>query len=267
MRRLLVIATATVTLSLGAWSKPDVAEAIYFGTCNLGPTHVYKNWTTMQKLVTSASISGALGDVDLRTLGPCTANGSVGDESFVPITVQRYNTGGPDLVQIGYSRCSVPGGCNGIPSDGKQHFWYTQSDTGGGLAYLADGWYKAPVVGHRYRLKVEATTHSGDSVWQYCIKDLTLAEGYVCHFEPRTWTNGVFAWWGTEVTNDRSQNGTRAVDPDLNLEGQYKLSGSWFIRSGADNDCITATEYFYPTYYACLVTNGDKQLWSYTFDH
>ncbi|HET7181934.1 MAG TPA: hypothetical protein VFI15_06850 [Candidatus Limnocylindrales bacterium] len=222
----------------------------------------------MQKVVSTATISGALGDVDVRALAPCTLNGSIGDISFVLISLQKINfPGEPTIVQIGYARCSYSGGCHDIPSDGKQHFVFTQSDQGSGAPYLADGWYKAPVTGHRYRMKVEATTHSGDSVWQYCIKDVTLSEGYVCHFEPRTWTNGVFSWWGTEVTNDRSQNGTRAIDPDIELEGQYKSSGSWFIRSGADNDCFHDSDGFYPTYYGCLVTNSDKQLWSYTFDH
>jgi hypothetical protein len=268
MRKPLVAVLATAALALAAWSEPNVARAIYSGTCNTGPTHVYKNWTSMQKSVPSHTVSGALGDVDVRALAPCTQNGPIWDQSFVLITIQRDGVAfETDIVQIGYARCGQSGGCNGIPSDGKQHFWYTKDDDASGTAYLADGWYKAPILGHRYRMKVEATTHSGDSVWQYCIRDLTLAAGYVCHFEPRTWTNGVFAWWGTEVTNDRSQNGTRAIDPDIALEGQYKSSGSWFIRSGADNDCFRTTAYFYPTYYSCLVTNNDKQLWSYTFDH
>jgi len=261
LARAVVAATLAMPLLVGSPARP--ALAAYSDTCTSAGYQT--NVAVMTRPDTTKDISGSLADVDLRSLSPCTQSGSLADQSGVPISIQYSATDVNRIVQLGYTNCGDSAKCNDIPKDGKQHFWYTKSDTGGGLAYLADGWYKAPVVGHRYRMKVEATTSNGSSVWQYCIKDSTNGEGYTCHFENRSWTYGLIAWWGTENHNVHSQNGTRASDPDINLAAQYKRSGTWYIRSGSDNVCHKSANF--PSYYGCQVISDTKTLWSYTFDH
>jgi hypothetical protein len=239
------------------------AFAVYYDSCTLAGYQT--NQAIIARGETTQDLTGALADVDMRPMNPCTENGSYADQTGVPIGFQYNGTDVNRIVQLGYTRCSDSTGCNDIPKDGKNHFWFTKSDTGHGTAYLADGWYKAPVIGHRYRMKVEATTHNGSNVWQYCIKDSTAGEAYVCHFENRSWTYGLLAWWGTENHNIHSQNGTRAIDADLNLVAQYKRSGTWYTRSGSDNICYKSTSF--PTYYNCQVISDLKTFWSYTFDH
>lgn len=251
-------------IAISAVSVPQV-RAAYSSSCS--PNGIWKNWTTIDRLNTTQNITGALADVDLRSLAPCTENSGVADQSFVAISLQYNGTDSSRIVQIGYSRCGDVNGCNGIPSDGKMHFWSTHSDTGAGLVYLADGWYRAPVLGHRYRMKVQATTHNGGSVWQYCIEDLNVGDGYACHFENRTWTDGLWAWWGTETGNTGTQNGTKSSDLDINLVGQYVKGGIWYTRSGTDNVCSKSSEATYPSYYGCAVRSDLETLWSWTVDH
>ena len=114
-------------------------------------------------------------------------------------------------------------------------------------------------------MKVEAVTHNGASDWQFCIKDTTRGEAYTCHFENRTWTNGLIAWWGTENHNIHSQNGTQSPDPDINLDAQYKKNGTWYYRDGSDNVCLRSPNF--PTYYGCQVISDTRTFWSYTFAH
>lgn len=116
-------------------------------------------------------------------------------------------------------------------------------------------------------MKVQAVTHNGSADWEYCIEDLTVGDGYACHFEARTWTDGLWAWWGTEVTNQQSQNGTAYNASDLNLVGMYLKAGVWYTRSGSDNTCSKTSLGTYPSYYGCVVLSDTETLWSYTFDH
>lgn len=275
-----LIVTAASTALMLTWSAGPAA-ALYYDFCSPNFAAIHKTWTINTEVSPSYNISGSLANVRVRSISPCTQNGIVADQSFVPVTLQYDGTEAnkDKIVQIGYSKCGASGGCNDIPSDLKPHFWYTKSDTGSGLAWLADGWYKAPVIGDENRMKVEAIS-SGGSKWQYCIRDVTRGEAYTCHLETRTWSAGTFAWWGTETTNTNSQNGTVSAGPHLNLRAQYKLSGIWYYRSGSTNVCskLVPPGYLYPNYYNCSIanlvdTNGNGQLddqeslLSYTTDH
>jgi hypothetical protein len=117
-------------------------------------------------------------------------------------------------------------------------------------------------------MKVEAITHNGHAAWQYCIRDNSAGEAYVCHFDDdRDWSAADFVWWGGETHNTSSQMGTRAIDADINLVGQFKQSGTWYIRDDTDNVCIKETDVTFPSYYSCQVISDHKTLWSYTYDH
>ena len=186
----LAIAIATVIaipILFGMSPRAAAGTLIYFDDCQ---DHVYgQNVTVIERVEATADVSGALADVDMRVLHPCTLNGSFADDTGIAISIQRSATDKTRIVQIGYTRCS--GICPaGIPADGENHFWYTNSDTGSGNAHGV-GWYTNPIVYQdRYRLKVEATTHSGANVWQFCIKDTTAGESYSCGYVDRSWTYG-----------------------------------------------------------------------------
>ena len=167
-----LIVTAASTALMLTWSAGPAA-ALYYDFCSPNFAAIHKTWTINTEVSPSYNISGSLANVRVRSISPCTQNGIVADQSFVPVTLQYDGTEAnkDKIVQIGYSKCGASGGCNDIPSDLKPHFWYTKSDTGSGLAWLADGWYKAPVIGDEYRMKVEAIS-SGGSKWQYCIRDV-----------------------------------------------------------------------------------------------
>lgn len=257
------VAAALLAIPLLMAASAEPVFAAYYDNCQL--SGYQGDLAYIARGESTQDLTGALADVDMRSVNPCTENGSYADQTGVPIGVQYNSTDPNRIVQLGYARCGETPKCNDIPKDGNNHFWYTKSDTGGGLGYLADGWYKAPIIGHRYRLKVEATTHNGSNVWQYCIKDTTAGESYVCHFENRTWTYGLIAWWGTENHNVHSQNGTRFIDADINLDAQYKKNGLWSFRDGSDNVCLKSPGL--PSYYGCLVASDTRTLWSYTFDH
>jgi len=250
--------------------SPMPVRAAYYDNCAL-EGGFQKTYSIMDRPAYT-DITGVLMDVDLRTLQPCfeatftNPTFTISDQAFVIATLQGNNSG----IQVGYAKCGKSGGCNGVPHDGKVHFISTRLDNEGtGQVYLADSWYRAPVVGNRYRLKVEATAHNGNAVWQYCIRNLTRSEGYACAFYARTWTNGDYAWRGTETGNTRSQNGNKFVDADLNLIGFYKRDGAWYQRQDSTNTCrrITLNSEPYPSWYGCAVLSDQTTLWSWTYDH
>jgi hypothetical protein len=196
-------------------------------------------------------------------------------------------------VQIGYAECGFTVDCNpdgpglAIPNDGVEHFVYTYEDDSGGYLFLADGWYgDAPIVGHIYRMKITSTVSGGDPKWQYCIRDATVGQNYVCRLRPRTWRNnsgqitdkGQFAWWGAETHNDASQLGAGSSDPyQVNERAEYQWSGDWYwvdkwdapaqVHHACDHYSVqkypTGTEEgTYPSYYRCYLqyvydTNND----------
>lgn len=180
--------------------------------------------------------------------------------------VQSTRTTQTDIVQIGIGQCSKRGGCGGhdsgalrIPDDGQLHFFYTKYDDSGGRVYLADGWYgSAPIIGHKYRMKVVA---SGAS-WVYSIRNVTQETDYVTQTRERTWQGprGTLGWWGGETFywNDAMGNAS-PESADLDIQTQYQLTGVWYQTNGADQFCSRyfSPEIQFPSYYHCYFITGD----------
>ncbi len=262
-------------------SAGTVAAAYYKNCATTTASGHYVDWTFVDRYKSAPGISGAIADVDLRYVTPCTQYSGVGSVSLVPaVTIQYNQTDTHQIVQIGYGECSVTGGCGvsggGIPNDGKLHFWYTASDLASGLIYLAT-WYGGTFrVGDQYRLKIFATTVSGVAKWEYCIRDKTLGEAYDCTTRDRNWATayGTYAWWGTETHDTHDQNGNADSAADIDLRSQYLRSGTWYWTT--QDTAFVNTQWIYPSdHYKYVVKslydadgNGhlddQETLWSYT---
>jgi hypothetical protein len=262
-----------IGLTIAMQAEVGSAQAVFFKNCD--PDQVWTNFTTVQRVRSNPGVTGVLSLVDTRDLGPCTQVGGTADLNIVAVSLQFSNTDIDRIVQIGYAECGFAGGCGGdpgtgageIPKDGKLHFWYTKFDNAGGRVYLADSWYKAPVVGHQYRMKVEAVTAGGENRWAYCIRDVSAGETvYDCNQNPdRTWSVGTFAWWGTENKNAKSQSGNRDTDSELDIRPQYERGGVWYYvdGNGTTNQCfqkaqslgVPSDPIFFPSYYDCYIVN------------
>jgi hypothetical protein len=252
-----LIATAAV-------GPPTALATAYVYSCGSGGQWV--DWTTVDRTFTSNLATGAILNVTVRTLRPCTSpNGS--DYSFPAAGVLTLEGGTDEIVQLAYLVCGVPGGCgNGIPNDGKPHFVWTRADNAGGEVHLFDTWYHAPVAGHEYRFKILATSSAGNNIWQYCIRDYNTEPSYSCHngghldgsgnfVLSRSWTSSSFAWYGTETQNTESQNGTGAGEASLNIRWmQYYRGGVWSVVSDQAG-CVKTTEVIYPAHYDCSIVS------------
>jgi hypothetical protein len=260
------------------------AAAAYAKACG----SYYKNWTTVDREFPSGdALTGVIADVRVRTQRPCTSGG--GDQPFVLVTLQRSGTGFlDDLVQIGYAKCNVPGGCNNIPNDGQHHFVYTRADNMGGLMWLFDTFYHAPEVGHEYRFRITTGVSGGDNIWTYCIRDKAEEPDYTCRnggsqnaagdiVHERSWNSGRFAWYGAETTNAGTQMGVANNEADLNMRWmQYRRTGTWYVAE--PTTCVKATQVSYPSWYQCStvstvdvdgdgVVNDKETLQVWTTDH
>jgi hypothetical protein len=246
LRRRRAALSLAATLALTALSAPIVRAAPIFALpCSDAAIH--KDWSTVNRFFSSgAQPTGALADMRVRTLRPCTnPSSSSWDMPFVFVTLQRdvFTVDPSNIVQIGYARCGRPSvSCGDIPNDGQMHFVYTRGDNNGGDAWLADGWYHAPVLGHEYRLRVAtATSSTGDPVWQYCIRDKASEPSYTCHngghqltngtfSATRSWSSGKFPWYGAENTSGASQQGVGDGEPHLDVRWmQYFRSSTWIV--------------------------------------
>ncbi len=240
-RKIAVLAAGlTIALSLAA---PSPVAAAYTGDC------VDSEWGDFSFHHVNVRdheerFTGVIMDVTAQMLMPCTFSSGWGSLTLINATLQRGPNHVDDLAQIGLARCSKQYGCGGdapdfaggIPSDGALHFWYTKHDDKKGQAYLADGWYGGPpIIGHRYRLKVEAV---GTSSWGYYIRDLTAGEPYVIKYRTRTWDSADQALWGGEAyfTNDAMGN-RHPLSPDLSIRSEYLKAGLWYQTDGTPQNC------------------------------
>ena len=272
MFRKLVAVVVGVVMTLQLQAGAALALG-YTRDCNIN-VH-YKTIAFQWREKTSPEILGVIGDVRVRNLRPCTnPSTSLYDMPAVlgaSLQYRRDNAANlMRVVQLGYGKCGRPSGLKcgkiaDIPNDGKPHFIYTFIDNNNGGAYLADGWYKAPILGHEYRMKVE----SFGSDWRFCIRDKTAGEAYVCTFRGRNWgPSGEFAWWGTETNDIGTQNGNSLNEPEIDLKGQYELGTqeNWFWITDLGG-CSYAT-FIQPDYYHCYGVNGPlndlDMIWSHT---
>lgn len=269
----LAVAVLLATLSLQAY--PQTVAAAYATSCATGD--VEHNWTVFDRYFTSPGMSGVVGIVNAVNLRPCTnPSGQIGGRADIwGAALQRDTDISAYIVQIGIVDCAVPGAgwCDifdTVPS-GREAFVYTAEDANGGYFESAEGWYGAsPILGHTYRFRIVATTNaSGAPRWEYCMRDMTVGQSYICKLEPRTWLNdsgntagtGFYAWWGGETFNDHSAmgNGTNET-PKIEHQAQFKRSGSWWWVDQwepvyPDHGCHHYSQGTYPPYYFCGVYN------------
>lgn len=251
------------------------ALSVYKGPCSDGTQKSGAAHAFVERSSTH-NFAGAIGDVIVRDLLPCgSPTGSKYSYPLVLAANLQYTLNGNDayIVQIGYEECHVAGGCNGVPSDGENHFVYTASDHGGGSLSLFG---LSPATGHRNRFKIQLIDQD---YWNFCIKDLTTGGNYVCNTTNYTWPGySSYAWYGTEVQNTNAGMGSKATE-DIDMRWMQYLRvdlGAWWVAD--HNTCKTLPTSPYPSYWHCYITstadtdgdgyiNDDDTLRSHTHDH
>ena len=176
--------------------------------------------------------SAVIGDSDVRAVFPCTnlpaSEGNVwtGD---LPANLQGPN----GIVQLGYIYCVAVApetGCGSgitgakVPGDNHPHFFYICDATSGGDICRADNWgtLTTPIVGHRYRFRIE---HTGSS-WKHTITDKGTGASGSKSIPDGGWSLGDEVWWGVEGYDFNSTLGPKASDSDLHMYWlQYLRTG------------------------------------------
>jgi hypothetical protein len=254
-------------LALGPFVSPVSATA-YFYNCT-GTQHTTHNAVDKDFTDTSYWIKGAAGDAYVRPLSPCSPVGQgthFGTEYDSPAVllanIQDFASATSNIVQVGYARCGAVLPCGDVPNDGRPHPVYTKDDDAGGVGYLASWYHNGTLVlNDRYRMKVTRLTSGcgiggGPVCWDYCIRDISTGESYVCHSEPASWIypGGNYAWWGSETNNLASQMGVKDSVADFNMDYMQYLSTAasapWVIRTGITGCVIGGGQ---PTYYHCNI--------------
>jgi hypothetical protein len=188
------IVAALVTASL-----PSQADAVYAGYCSQG---AQETEYAIVIRTDRAPYKDVIGEAKVRNLRPCLSpDGTRYSYPLVlPANMDFNSDGSGRIVQLGYAEClgNTPKCGDNMPQDGQPHFVYTPNDNSGGIFDLADGWACEPILGHKYRFKIE----KDGSLWHYCIRDVTTAAAYFCTSRFRTWSaRGAIVWFGTEVQN------------------------------------------------------------------
>ena len=148
--------------------------------------------------------TGAIGDARVRTQGPCTnSTGTNYDIPFVLPANLQSSSSSSRIVQVGYARCGKPAGqlCTGVPT-GAQKFIYICNDNSMGAICDATSWAGDPILGRRYRFRVQYN-QLGTGKWDYSIQDLVTG---ITKFKSitSTWHNADGVWWGGENTDEGS---------------------------------------------------------------
>jgi hypothetical protein len=95
------------------------------------------------------------------------------------------------------------------------------------------------------------------SVWQYCIRNITTSEAYVCTTALRHWSSegGNLAWWGTETNDLKSQMAVKSTDPDITMDYMQYLTtvtgAQWTVRTGLSACSLPDGN---PSWYKCTTT-------------
>jgi hypothetical protein len=188
---------------------------------------------------TSNQFKSVIGDADVRAVTPCSnvnvSQGSVWSGAM-PANLQAP---GGKIVQLGWMKCLAAAGDQGcgpgtdgavVPGDGALHFFYACNATNNGGICRADNWgtLTTPIVGHRYRFRIE---HTGSS-WKYTITDKGTGATGSRTISDGGWSVGTRVWWGAEAYDYNSMLGPKNTDPDIQMYWmQYQLVGSssWWV--------------------------------------
>lgn len=263
-----VLVAVTLAAALVALAAPVAFATTYVTNC--GPRSVTHD--QIEKDVTQQTyfLKGAIGDATVRTLQPCIATGSSGqgtdwDMPFVlPANLQEFDNGGTGLVQLGFGRCNITSGtCANVPPDGNEYPIWTPVDNASGAIDRAT-WYHSGAALHlndRYRFRIDKLN---STTWEYCIRDITTGETYVCHDATFHWSEpgANFAWWAAETATHASGIGVRAADPDFSMDYMQYLTtqsgAQWTVRTGLNGCSLPDND---PSWYRCTtattVYSGD----------
>ncbi len=176
---------------------------------------------------------------------------------MLPANLQKTTSSGSPIVQLGYGRCSRVGAtCGGVPSNGNEYPIWTPNDTSAGVALAT--WYHggaALTLNSRYRFRISRVlvTASGTWNWQYCIRNASAGESYVCHEDPKTWsTAGAnYAWWGSETATHNSGMGVKATDPDFSMDDMQYFSTAWGAQWTVRTGLTACNKINNPSWYGC----------------
>lgn len=273
--RATILAAAGLLAVSGVGLAPTASAQSTVGTCSSGSAKSSYGAFFREKY--GPGISAVAGRATVVNLTGCTSPGHTdfGVNFDVPwvLPANLQTDACYCIVQVGYGRCEANAACANLwPNDDKQHFAFTKYDNTGGVMYDA-GWYpNDPVGGRTYGFKVESDTNSsGDPIWRYCIRDITMGDDYTCTTRARTWgsSTGNLGWWGAETNNTKSQLGHKPTSTsDINMRAQYRRGGDWFWVDkwgGADPCVVVQNSGTPPSRYKCTTknkndTNGDGSL-------
>lgn len=222
-RRVTVTPIAIALLLVGLFGAPKpVVAAAYTYACQ-NPLHL----DYQHAILRGAGLGGVgtdyhavIGDARVENLAACYIPQAPYYESLsavLPANLQNPAIGSNGgIVQLGYMMCVAQPTikCGNVPADGNLHFVYICDAVSGGVPCLADGWFgAAPIVGRRYRFRLE---HTGSS-WKYTLTDYTSGHSASTTIPDGGWSLGNGAWWGGEAWDPGSQVGPKNTDPGVDM--------------------------------------------------
>ncbi len=256
-RALSLAASLVGAVMLTGITGTHVTLAAFANTCDGSGA----NYKQVVARASRTDYTGVIGDAVVRNLLPCTQSGANADDPAVlPANLQSSS----GIVQVGWFKCQIAGGCGNVPADGMNHFVYICNDLSGGTPCDANGWAGAPTLGTRYRFGV----YWRSSQWVYFIKNLSTGVQKSTTITAH-WRYGNTTWWGAEVKNQQSAMGPAWFDSSDNLLHMYWMQyyadgiGSWSVTT---NDLVQ-TQGVIPWYWAAVIGNqnytGDRlEVWT-----
>lgn len=217
---------------------PSAVQAAYTAACGTGAGGVTAVLRGAGFGFTGTDFRGAIGDATLRNAAPCSSPTATQFDLAAVLPVNIEGPGAGQIVQLGWGRCAavVPGHCGNLPLDGNLHFIYICNDSSNGVPCVADSWAGTPVIGHRYRFRIQYGL-TAPNRWDHWITDLTTGvtkKGWVTS----TWRDGWATWWGAETSDDGSMMGSAHVANNSLLYywmQYYRTSiGSWTVVTDID---------------------------------
>lgn len=192
---------------------------------------------------TGSDYHAIIGDANLRTIATCSSPPTGGVITAVLAANLQSSNSSFDIVQLGYAQCTMPAGATcgdstfPIPNDGKPHFVYICNDVSGGNPCSADHWAGAPIVGHRYRFRIEIS----GGTWKYTITDKGTGIAKTASI-PADWNLADGAWWGGEATDSYSMLGPKNTDsPQVDMYWMQYLrnatGGNWQVAHPDTRKC------------------------------
>jgi hypothetical protein len=225
---------------------------------------------------TGTDLTGAIAIETVRNIGPCTSPTVTSWDmpAILPVNIQNSTIVNIDgdvgvIVQIGWMKCSSLSPCGNVPADGNLHFVYICNDMSGGTPCNAGSWAGTPVLGRRYKFRIQYN-QSGTHQWDHSIMDtvtgVTKTTKTTAH-----WTAGTSDWWGAETHDNGSIMGAAHIaNNDTNMYSMEYLRttiGQTQIVTDIDRDVDLfengpAVPWYSYNIYNKNFTNDGVNIWS-----